>query len=584
MRRFFAPIVVVLLATVLWLPSGWAAGRVPSPFGVMAGVITDAHGTPQMGAAVALIASDGRILQQVYTSDRGIFLLERVLPGLYSLRVTLASFLPVLKENILIEPGVRSFLSINLASLFDTVDILRGRRSAPDSDEDWAWVLRSAGANRPVLRYQPVAEKERKPAPARDSEERQAVVQFSGGAGRSSSIGSEADFNTSFAVANNPFRNTSLLLSGNLGYERSTPATAFRGVLRREMRNGSTPEVSVTLRQIFLPSAFFGRGASRDEHMQSLTVAAGDHFQMAGSMRLEYGFLYDSISFLNRLNSFSPYGRVIVEVSPSSSFQLAYTEGAPHQRVPGGDPLREEVSQLSLFPRLSVREGMPAIQRGRHVEASLQRKLGTTTVAQAGVYRDDISNLALNSVVSGDSSLPDFFPDVFTQQYSFNSGNYHTTGVRAAVQQNLGDHLQATFAYSYAGVLLPGRSFLDSRSPEELRSILSMQRRHALAVKLAADVPVTRTRVFASYKWVPGTSVSAGDIYDESLAQAEPHLNIVVRQPLPSFIVLPGRVEALADFRNLLAQGYVPITTADGKRLLLVQNVRSFRGGFSFIF
>ena len=36
--------------------------------------------------------------------------------------------------------------------------------------------------------------------------------------------------------------------------------------------------------------------------------------------------------------------------------------------------------------------------------------------------------------------------------------------------------------------------------------------------------------------------------------------------------------------RLVKAQGYVPLITADGKRLTLVQNVRSFRGGFSFTF
>jgi hypothetical protein len=42
-------------------------------------------------------------------------------------------------------------------------------------------------------------------------------------------------------------------------------------------------------------------------------------------------------------------------------------------------------------------------------------------------------------------------------------------------------------------------------------------------------------------------------------------------------------VEALADFRNLLAQGYVPVSTPEGV-VLLVPSYRSFRGGLSFQF
>jgi hypothetical protein len=43
-------------------------------------------------------------------------------------------------------------------------------------------------------------------------------------------------------------------------------------------------------------------------------------------------------------------------------------------------------------------------------------------------------------------------------------------------------------------------------------------------------------------------------------------------------------MEASADLRNLLAQGYLPMYTADGQRLLLVETPRSFRGGLRFIF
>jgi hypothetical protein len=48
--------------------------------------------------------------------------------------------------------------------------------------------------------------------------------------------------------------------------------------------------------------------------------------------------------------------------------------------------------------------------------------------------------------------------------------------------------------------------------------------------------------------------------------------------------MLPWRMEATADVRNMLAQGYLPLQTASGQRILLVETPRSFRGGLSFIF
>lgn len=589
-RRVSAPLAVALLAFAVCAPAGAVASEPGSAFGVMAGIVVDPQGAPQMGAAIALITGDGRVLRNAYSGDDGAFVIERILPGLYSLRVTLASYLPVLKENVLIQPGIHSFLSINMTSLFTSLDVLRGRRGVRESDDDWTWVLRSAGANRAVFRYLPIPPNTQNstsstsgaPVPSMPP----TVLRFSGGDGRSSSLGSEADFNTSFATTNQILDNTSLFLSGNLGLQRRTPATAVRGVIRREFSNGSTPEVSITLRQILLPSAFWTQGPTeRDNQLQTLNLAAGDRFRVSDSVRLEYGFLWDSISYLSRLNSFSPYGRVIYEPDVSTSVKLVYNEGGPRTRMAGGGALYEMASDLALFPRISVRNNTPVMQRGRHVEASYTRKFGNKTRATAGVFQDKVNNLAV-TVAGHNQPLPsiDFFPDVFTQDFSFRGGDFHTTGFRAGVRREFSDWLEGTLAYSYAGVLTPERNALYTNNAAELRAILKMQERHALAAKVGVEIPVTRTRVFAAYKWVLGPSVTPGDLYDESLAQAEPNLNIVVRQPLPSTIMLPGRVEAVADFRNLLAQGYVPIITADGRRMILVQNLRSFRGGFALRF
>ena len=61
-------------------------------------------------------------------------------------------------------------------------------------------------------------------------------------------------------------------------------------------------------------------------------------------------------------------------------------------------------------------------------------------------------------------------------------------------------------------------------------------------------------------------------------------LNIYIRQPVPAFPGLRGRLEATADLRNLLAEGYLPLATADGAPVLLLHTPRSLRGGFAFVF
>jgi hypothetical protein len=56
----------------------------------------------------------------------------------------------------------------------------------------------------------------------------------------------------------------------------------------------------------------------------------------------------------------------------------------------------------------------------------------------------------------------------------------------------------------------------------------------------------------------------------------------MLRQPIPSWF--GWKLEASAEVRNLLAQGYLPLMMANGQQLLLVNTPRTFRGGLAFVF
>jgi hypothetical protein len=73
-------------------------------------------------------------------------------------------------------------------------------------------------------------------------------------------------------------------------------------------------------------------------------------------------------------------------------------------------------------------------------------------------------------------------------------------------------------------------------------------------------------------------------MFNASAGQTDPYLSFFVRQPIPSMHLLPNGLEALVDVRNLLAQGYRPVLSADGSVVYLVQGTRSFRAGLSFNF
>jgi hypothetical protein len=103
-----------------------------------------------------------------------------------------------------------------------------------------------------------------------------------------------------------------------------------------------------------------------------------------------------------------------------------------------------------------------------------------------------------------------------------------------------------------------------------------------LTAQVKATIPKAGTHLVASYQFTGNNgTMMAGNLYSTAGMQPLEGMNVCIRQPLPGF---GGRLTATADFRNILAQGYLPLTTADGQRILLVQSPRSVRGGLSFTF
>ncbi|MBI3666503.1 MAG: TonB-dependent receptor [Acidobacteria bacterium] len=565
--------------------------------GAIAGLVSDERGIPQMGATVLLLNAEGRALRRVYTNDRGAFLIDNLFPGLYAVRVSLHSFLPALKEKILVQPGAHSYLEVQLANLFSSIQLVYPRPGDwTDMTEDWKWALRTASSTRPVLRLLPWEDKEKQSVLRKFTGafgDTQGLLQLSAGeGGRASGLGSESDLGTAFAVATSLFGSNNVLVSGNLGYgsSRGTPSAGFHTSYSREMPYGAQPEVSITVRQLFLPvaagQALFGPESHNGAVLQTFTLGFQDHIALGDQLKLEYGFLYDSVNFVDRLNYVSPFGKLSYKVGEDTQVILRYAGGVPHSDfdAAGAGALSRNLSSLGLYPRLTVRGGRPALQRGEHMEAAVERKIGANTVELAA-YHDTFSNTALTAIVPpGMYAEGDILPDLFSQTSSLNAGSYKTTGYRVSYSRRLGDYLRANVAYGLGGVLVAGRDAVSSSEPAELRSILKPVREQTVTTQFVAQVPQAHTWLSSSYQWGSRTAITAPDLFNISGSRALPGMNLVVRQPLPEATYIPGKFEATAEFRNLLAHGYVPIRTADGSRMFLIQSARSFRGGLNFIF
>jgi hypothetical protein len=563
--------------------------------GAIGGIVTNALGSPQMGAAVVLYNRQERVFEKALTDERGEFKFAGLLPELYSIRVSLATFVPALKRDILVQPGMRSVLNVSLNTLFSSIQVAY---PAPENSsfmtDDWKWMLRTAAATRPVLRFtgDALGKDPVQSSHASLFSDTRGVLKLSAGDGPLvTGIGNEADMGTAFALATSVLGNNQLEVSGNVGYGSQTgvPVAAFRTAYSRGGSGG--PEVSVTMRQLFLPGRLGTASGSESAlpMLRSLSASLDDRTELTDELSLQYGFTLDSVSFGDHLSYFSPYARLSYSLGDNGTLALAYTSGNARPDLAGDaaqdSDLQHDLNTIGLFPRISLLGGRPRIQRGNELELAYTRKIGSRTY-ELSAYRESVVNAAL-SLVSTANLEPssDLLPDLFTGNSIFNAGHYEGDGYTAAVTQNLGERFSATLMYGTMTGLTAGQGEIVSGSPDELRSLIRSGRRQAATARITATAPWTGTHIIASYQWSGDHRwVMPGRLYTTQSMRAMPGLNVYFRQPIPGLSILPWRVEATADLRNLLAEGYLPLGTPNGLQAMLVQNPRSFRGGFSFIF
>ncbi|MDQ1469419.1 MAG: hypothetical protein QOJ99_899, partial [Bryobacterales bacterium] len=533
-----------------------------------------------------------KLLQRVATDFGGNFTFDDLFPDLYSVRVTFASFVPAIKEAVQVRPGMRSLLEVNLSRVFSSVQLIATTPSPGGlMNDNWKWTLRADSSLRPILRMLP----ELNPRTNHSAGEKVAI--FSGSRGmvrisasdgvQSVGSGAEADLGTQFAFATSLYGGNHLQFSGNVGYggSSSAPAAAIRTTFRHDNIAGTSPAVSVTMRQIFLP--FRNTGDASLPALRSVAVSLANKTQLSDNLSVEYGAELDMVSFLDRLHYFSPYARLNYAL-PVGMLDLTYTSGnaRPELGLSPSDQnsdLLRELAALSLVPRVTLAGRRARIQRGDDYEIGYTERFGSREV-RLSVYNESVSNNTLTIAHPDLNLFPgDLVPDLFSNSALFNAGRFEATGYTASVTQDLGEGYKLTATYGTVGVMAP-RSNIPVASADDLRSFMAASQRPAFTLRASGTVRQTGTRFVASYQWADYGSALPGPQFLTQSARSGPGLNFMVRQPFPSIPGVPWRIEASAEMRNLLAQGYLPVNMADGRNLLLVNTPRSVRAGLSFVF
>lgn len=543
----------------LSLPA-WAAERP----GAISGYVRDASGIPQMGAVVEIVGTAARTLT-VFTDGAGFYSATDLLPGLYTVKVSVPSFLPAWRDKVGLHPGTSTHLNITLNTLLNAMRV--GPLRGTSDDDDWKWTLRSV-ANRPVLRVFD------DPTSA-DKQNRDLKGSLSFLAGSAADgYGSGSDMSTGFSIERSIFSVDRVGLKGNVGYGDGLPAAVLRAMYSHELPDGSGPSMGVTVRR-FAPSDPNLHNAS----LQALALSGSDDFSIGDVLELKFGSELQTIQFLGRVTAFRPYGSVDLHVSPNTVVGYGYATSLPNtQSETGFDSAPADLSETD--PRISVANFATKLESAHHQELNVSRRVGKNNM-QVAVFTDRVDNTALlgtgNVTAAGGYLLPDMYSGTFT--YAGDTLAAH--GMRVVLERKLYADLSATLDYACGDVLDLAKPDVEI---QDARQWISTERRQAVAAKFSGTVPRTHTQWIASYRWVNGPALTPVDMFNASPGHSDAFLNLFVRQPIPTMGFLPAHMEALIDLRNLLAQGYVPVIGQDGQTVYFVQSARSVRGGVTINF
>ena len=559
---------VMLVVVALAAPAAAKQG-----YGTISGVVLDPSGTPQMGAIVWLISEDagGRTVAQILSNQHGAFLSDHLKPGNYAVRVSLAGFLPAMETHIAVMSNLTTLLRVQVETVFSSLDTLRRKSDIPAEPDDWKWVLRSSTATRTILQWDDTGNEIASNALGAElpnAQRPRGLLQVTNGALRPGSASNLPNAPATAVSYDQQLGNLGrVLLAGQMSYDRGASGS-FAGVWLPTGNGGNGPETIFIWRQ----SKFGAEGME----FQGMRIDHTEQIELGDRIQLRAGGEYLRAGIISSVSSLRPHAQLDAKLAQNFTATLIVAANPPSEQWGRTGALESAIDELDSLPPVLFHDGRAVLEGGWHQELSVKRKMAKQSTFEVAAFHDSSRDQAVFG--TGASASPEFVQDAFSSAFLYDGGNSSSWGARAAYRQKISDDLEVAAIYAWAGALTPSGELNTTSS--DLRDSFMTSNHHSLAARVSGKIPRSGTQVAASYKWIAGTALSRMDQFGEAAYQMDPNLHLSIRQPLPG---LNGRWEALADFSNLLAQGYVTVNGQDS-RMVLCPNMRSFRGGVSFQF
>jgi len=546
----------------------------------VSGVVRDTQGVAQMGAMVEVLAAGSMSVAMAFTDMYGRYRIANLLPGSYQVRATAALFVPAMRRNLRLATGMRATVNLTLNMLSDPAAWLPVERRRPDEPgDDWTWTLRSA-VNRPILRVlddgqvemasgQRVEAKTGRPVKAQVT-----VVGGVGGFGaggvrsvlaldRAMESGADAMLRASIGAMGADARNASAELAA--GYERSL---GFAGTSRMVVSCASHPEMMST----------GGTDPSNAMGMQLVRMASAEKMELGDAVDLEAGGTVYAVRTSGVAMAAQPFVRVTVHPGEVWAVRYQLATARDVQSFDGLDSI------APAMPVAVVSDGRMEMENGSHQEIALSRRVGKGVV-EAAVYRDAMGRPAIEGVgamgaadAMAGAGASGVVADGATDSFAFLGAGYTSRGVRLTASEPMTANLWAALEVETGAALAPADG--SGERLAEVAAGLRAEDAESVTAEVKGRIARSGTKVRAAYRWQPRQLVTAVDPYEED----QGYLSLYVRQAVRWGDRLPPGLEATVDVTNLLAQGYLPFLSSDGRMLFLAQSPRAIQGGLSFTF
>lgn len=556
-------------AEVLFLANA-AAGPVARDRGQLLGFVSDASGQPQAGAVVEVRPAGLRKSPvRELTSAEGLFRLSGLAPGVYYVQVGKGQRIAA-RQRVEVHASERALLLFNLPALLEGMQFGPPPGIAPDAA--FIWALRQSTLWRPILQMgDGPAVGDSSPQPV------QGMVALTAGAGDTAF--SSSDLATTFRLQTRAL-GAQLGLSGEIGTNGGFGGTNTEVAAQLSSSHaGNAARLQMTMRQFSVD----GPGAALPP-LREFGLNYSNALTLGDSLRVQYGSMFNAVSMTGTVAAFDPYLRAMLRVGAEGELEFRAVEGVP--------PLHFAHDGASLdnpTPLVTLDHGHAQLERARHQELRYSESLSPSDTVSLALFDEHYTRAAVNGSFALSGPAPSrpaldaaagLLPDLLNNMFLANGGNYGGWGYRFSVTHRLSTNWQAAMGVSDGSVLAPlGRTWNGA-----LANSLAPARAAAVTFKLTGVAPWTGTQLVCSYRALSRLAATGLDLYDDTATESNSYANLYLRQPLPGLMGANGRLAALVEIHNLLAQGYIPMLGSDGRTLYLVQSARSLRGGLTISF